>query len=84
MPRLEQVRRPAREPVLSFPRNSDGALVEVWVTKHTRRSHDRVLDGSTYYRALIAIGGVVHDHAPQRYDSEAKVVDMVRGVFGVE
>jgi hypothetical protein len=73
--------RPAREPELSFPRNVDGLLVEVWVT---RRSHDRVLDGTTYYRALVAIGGVVHDHMPQRYDSEDQALAMVRRVFGVD
>jgi hypothetical protein len=84
MPRPSQVSRPTREPALSFPRNVDGMLVEVWVTKHTRRSHDRALDGTTYYRAMVAIGGVVHDHMPQRYDSESAALRMVREVFGVK
>ena len=75
------ISRPAREALTSFERPSDGELVEVWATKHTQRSHDRVLDGRTYYRALVFIGGGLYDHMPMRHESPAVAAMYVRRQF---
>jgi len=75
------VKRPARQPALSFERPADGALVEIWATKHTRRSHDRQLDGTTYYRPLVFISGGLYDHMPTRHATEADAVESVRRLF---
>ena len=74
---------PAREPDDSFERPSDGMLVQVWVTKHAWRSKDKMLDGMTYYRALVAMGGHVHDHMPRRCTTPEVALSYVRGIFGV-
>lgn len=76
--------RPAREPILTFNRRSDGELVEVWVTTHTQRSHDRQVDGRVYHRTLVAIGGHVHDHLPTRHDTPDAALTTVRHLFGME
>ena len=78
---MKPIKRPTREPLTAFERPSDGELVEVWATKHTQRSHDRVLDGRTYYRALVFIGGGVYDHMPVRHGSPEDAARFVRRQF---
>lgn len=70
--------RPKRPPLWSgVRRRGDGALIEVWATRHTWRSKDREVDGLTYYRPLVFIGGALFDHMPRRCESPQAAVDYV-------
>lgn len=73
--------RPTRDPIASFPRPSDGELVEVWATRHTMRSHDRHVDGTVYYRPLVAVSGAVVQHGADRHPSESAAVEAVLRIF---
>lgn len=75
--------RPKRPPLWAGTRRrSDGAIVEVWATRHTLRSRDRQVDGSIYYRPLVFINGQIYDHMPRRFDSPDGAVAYVQNMLG--
>ena len=74
--------RPKRDPLWKgVRRNGDGLLVEVWATKHTWRSQDKEMDGMTYYRPLVFIGGQLYDHMPRRCATPEAAVDYVKSML---
>lgn len=46
-------------PVATKTRAWDGAVVDFYVVKRWRRSHDRTLDGTSYYVPVAAVAGQV-------------------------
>lgn len=73
--------RPKRDPLWRGVRrrSAECALIEVWATKHTWRSTDPEMDGLTYYRPLVFIGGEPFDHMPRRCATAQAAVDYVLG-----
>lgn len=73
--------RPRRAPDLEFHRPADGALVEVWTRSGHRRSKDRVVHGTQYFRAVVCVDGALVWEDAQRHATAEEALDAVRAMF---
>jgi hypothetical protein len=82
MATVANTRRPRRDPDWTINRPTDGELVEVWTYTRSRRSRDRVIDGTPVYGTIAAVAGAITHVSPCSARTPDAALNAVKRMFG--
>ena len=75
-----QTTAPRREPDWTTTR-LDGLPVSVWTYRKSRRSSDRMVNGTVWYGTIVQVNGVTAQVTPATHRDSEAALDAVRDLF---